>query len=117
MKIIFYNKAGSQIVYTEDKIYFYLFSGEPVGYIDKNSIYNFEGTHLGFLIDEWIIDNHGNRVFFTKNAKDHGIIKDLGAIKDEKKPLPTKQPKKDYLVLPKLKNTWSKFRNKDFFKR
>jgi hypothetical protein len=45
------------------------FNGEPLAYIDeKNSIYGFNGKHLGWFEDHIIWDHSGKKVGFTKSS-------------------------------------------------
>jgi len=68
MEIIFYNSQGHPTAYTEDEVYIYLFSGQPVAYIDDSSVFAYNGRHLGRFEDGWIRDNQGNCVFFTEDS-------------------------------------------------
>lgn len=80
MEILFYNESGVSAAYTEDGTHIYLFSGEPVAYIDGNSIFSFSGKHLGWYIQGWIRDNNGDCVFFTKEATG-GPVKPVKSVK------------------------------------
>jgi hypothetical protein len=46
----------------EDDATIYLWSGKPVAYLDKNSVYGFNGNHLGWFIKGAIYDHDGKVV-------------------------------------------------------
>ena len=46
MSLTFYDSSGKPVAYTEDGTHIYLFSGEPVAYLDNESVYSFSGKHL-----------------------------------------------------------------------
>lgn len=69
MELTFYDSNGRPVGYTEDGVHIYLFSGEPIAYIDNRSVYSFSGRHLGRFGNGWIRDNNGRCVFFTQQAK------------------------------------------------
>ena len=58
-EIDFYDHDGQPIAYTQDRVHIYTFSGDPVAYLDGDSVYSFSGKHLGWFVDGWIRDNYG----------------------------------------------------------
>ncbi len=95
MKIFFYNKRGRSVAFSEDGEHIYLFTGEPVAYLEGSSIYTFNGKHLGWFDNGWVKDHDGKSVFFTDTALG-GPIKPLITLKPEKcalMPIPFKRMK------------------------
>ena len=43
-------------------------SGEPVAIVDDESVFAFDGRHLGWFLDGWIRDHAGDCVYFTDDA-------------------------------------------------
>jgi hypothetical protein len=78
--LTFYDGTGCPVAYSNDEENVYMFSGEPVAYLKGNSVYAFDGSHLGFFTDGWVRDHQGFYVFFTENAKG-GPPKPLRALK------------------------------------
>lgn len=117
MSGIFYNKKGSLIAYTEDNSDIFSFTGEPLAYIHEDSVYTYEGKHLGFYQDGWIMDKEGMCVFFNKNAKGGPprIMKDIGPVKSPKLKTPVKKPREDKPKKPELKQAWSELSSIKFF--
>jgi hypothetical protein len=66
--VVFYDKTGAPTVYSLTGSELYYFSGDPVGYVDGDSVYSFAGKHLGWFIDGWIRDHLGEPVFFSARA-------------------------------------------------
>ncbi len=117
MALIFYDKIGTPMAYTDDNIHIFYFTGETIAYIHGISIYNYEGKHLGFFKDGWIRDNNGKCVIFTKGAIDgpKKRTQDIAPVKSQKLNIPNKKPKenknKEFLV----KQEWSELAVKEFF--
>lgn len=60
----FFDSQGRAAVYLDmsDGFTFFLWSGEPVAYLDADSIYGFNGKHLGWYSRGSIYDEDGNVV-------------------------------------------------------
>jgi hypothetical protein len=117
MSYIFYNKSGSLIAYTEDNCHIFKFTGEPLAYINEDSVYTYEGKHLGFYQGGWIRDNDGMCVYFTKDAKGGPPrkMKEIGPVKSPKSKIPEKKPRNNQLKKPEIKQVWSKLSLVKFF--
>ena len=57
-----FDVRGRATVYLEpsDALTFYLWSGEPVAYLDDDSVYGFNGTHLGWYHNGAVYDHDGD---------------------------------------------------------
>lgn len=113
----FFNQIGEPIIYTDDNIHLFSFSGKPVAYIYGKLIYTFSGKHIGFFLDGWIRDLNGYCVFFSEIATG-GVFKPL------KKYLPFKSfkhflPSKSFRQYPHpmtyKRNAWSRYSDLNFF--
>ena len=115
--IIFYNEAGEAVAYSEDGVHIYLYSGIPVAYFDKNSIYSYSGRHLGWFEDGWIRDNNCDCVFFIENAKGGPLkpLKKLKPLKGLKKLKPLKKLKELKPLKPVKSLNWSLLSLEKFF--
>ncbi len=71
------DQTGQPIAYVEDDGSIYLFSGEPIAYLDGGSVWSYSGKHLGWFDSGLIRDNSGDTVFFTENASGGPITKPL----------------------------------------
>jgi hypothetical protein len=67
--VVFYDRNGDPVAYTDDGEYVYLFNGSAVGHLVRDSVYAYDGTHLGWFIDGWIRDHDGHCVYFTDDAE------------------------------------------------
>ena len=66
----FYDSRGRAAAYFEESndLVVYLWSGEPVAYLDDESIFGFNGKHLGWYRDGLIYDNDGGIVVAPASA-------------------------------------------------
>lgn len=97
----FYDQSGSPVVYSHDDTHLYLFSGDPVGYLRRDSVYGFNGRHFGWFLNGWIYDHGGSPLFFSEKCKG-------GPLKPLKQVTPLKsvrklRPLKSLRQLPPLK--------------
>ncbi len=115
--INFYDQAGVPIAYTEDLQNIYLFSGEPVAYIDGDSIYSYSGEHLGWFVNGWVIDHNGDNVYFSENTKGGPFkpLKQFLPFKGFKGFLPFKGFKELKPFKPVVSLGWSDMANVSFF--
>src|SRR5215831_14356200 len=92
MELTFYDVNGRPIAYSDDGRYIYAFSGLPLAYLDGDSVYAFDGQHLGWWERGWVRDHQGAWVFFTDSAVVDGP------------PMPAKhaQPVKGFRNMPPL---------------
>ena len=115
--ITFYDRHGAPIAYSDDLESIYFFSGEPVAYIVGDSIYDFNGNHLGWFTDGWVRDHNGEAVFFTEISK-YGPLKPFKQFKPFKS-LKLLKPLKALRELKPLKpfNSphWSSLSGDNFF--
>ncbi|MGL4874001.1 MAG: 4-fold beta flower protein [Clostridium sp.] len=81
--MVFYNQRGRAICYTEDNEHIFLFSGEPVAYINGNSVYGFNGEHLGWFENGWILDHVCYYKYFSEIATG-GPVKPVKHVKPVK---------------------------------
>jgi hypothetical protein len=113
----FFDSKGTAAVYFEysdAEHTFYLWSeGEPVAYMDEDSLYGFNGKHLGWLQNGAVYDHEGNVVAAT-----------AARFQDPVHPPPPKgykqyKPYKDYKEYrpykPALNTTWSTMTVRAFF--
>ena len=66
--MVFYDQHGHPLAYSEDRTHIYLFSGEPVAYLDGDVVYGYNGKHYGWFVNGWIRDLNGYCVFYTEDA-------------------------------------------------
>ena len=106
-RTVFYNKRGMPTVYSEDGKHIYNYEGKPLCYIHQNSVFNFQGNHLGFFLKGWITDKKGKKIWFTENAENKLPTKDIGRIPEPKQSLPNKKSRKSVSKTPQLKEEFS----------
>ncbi|MFX1500268.1 MAG: 4-fold beta flower protein [Promethearchaeota archaeon] len=119
MSLIFYNKTGTPIAYSDNKVNVFYFTGKAIAYIHQDSIYSYEGKHLGFFKDGWIRDNQGKCVLFTLNAKNgpKKRIKDISPVKSQKSDIPDMKSRENIKIRLIEKQEWSELISKEFFKQ
>jgi hypothetical protein len=57
-KMTFYDFEGTPVAYCDDGEAIYLYTGEPMAYLDTDSVYAYSGRHLDFFVDGWVRDHH-----------------------------------------------------------
>jgi len=117
MEIVFYNKNGRPIAYTEDWATIYLYTGDPVAYLDQDAVYAFAGTHLGWFVEGRILDRAGRDVFFTDLAMGQPAIP-VGLTpvrKDVRRAMPIRQKREAKPALPERAYAWARRSSEKFF--
>jgi hypothetical protein len=104
---------------TENNTDVYLYSGELVACLNRDSVYSSTGRHLGWFVDGWILDHDGNHVFFSDIATGGPArpAKHASPGKAMRRSRPiqgAKEPKPPY---PERKHAWSRFASEEFFSR
>lgn len=64
----FYDAAGRAVAYCDDGRLIYSFGGVALAYLEGDSVYAFNGQHLGWWDRGWVRDHHGAWVLFTEIA-------------------------------------------------
>ncbi len=69
-EITLFDHDGNPVAYIvpDDENTIYLWSGEPVAYLDGEDVYGFNGRHLGWFEEGIIWDHEGNRVGFIEGT-------------------------------------------------
>lgn len=49
MSLDFYDRNGRPYAYSDDGEHIFTFNGKPVAYICEDSIYRFDGQHVGYF--------------------------------------------------------------------
>lgn len=118
--MVFYDNHGGPAAYTEDGEHIYLFTGEPVAYLDRDAVYGYNGRQFGWFDNGWIRDLNGDCVFFSENATGSGPmkpIKHICPIKCIKHIKPIKCIKEIRRVRTVNHLGWSKLSGFEFFKQ
>lgn len=117
MDIVFYDRTGAAVAYSDDRENIFSFNGEAVAYLDADAIYSFRGVLLGWLENGWLRDRDGRCVAFT----DHAVG---GPQRPWKKAIPTalpqqslpaKEQKDPRTLRPVHSNAWSTLSAEAFF--
>lgn len=107
-EISLYDDAGEAVAYidTEDEFNIYLWNGDPVAYLDEQSIYGFNGKHLGWFEDGIIWDHKGCAVGFIDGAVD--MLTKLERLKGLQKLTPLKSLQQLEPLEPLHLNQWGR---------
>ena len=117
MDITFFDENGEPIAYSDDNEHIFLFDGSAVAFISDDSIYDYDGKHLGWFEDGWVRDGNGYCVFFTDEAIGGPMhpMKSMKPMKSLKELKPLKGLK-ELKPLKSLKSSsWSQQSNVNFF--
>lgn len=77
-EIILYDPQGNPCAYCEDGEHLWTFDGRPAGYLHEQSIYSYNGAHLGWHFGGWVRDHQGYVAFATNAGKaDPGPMRNM----------------------------------------
>ncbi len=107
-EISLYDDAGEAIAYidTDDEMNIYLWKGKPVAYLDDESVYGFNGKHLGWFKEGIIWNHEGYAVGFIEAAVNK--LTKLERLKGLQKLAPLKSLQKLEPLEPLQKNKWAR---------
>jgi hypothetical protein len=109
----FFDSKGAAIAYFDDDDTLYLWSGEPVAYMDEDSLFGFNGNHLGWRKDGVIYDHDGYVVAaISSRFKTPVAVAPLKALKELK---PLKSLKELKPLKPIFVSSWSDNPARSFF--
>ena len=115
----FYNQEGEAVAYADgDGRHIWSFDGEALGYLDRNGVYNYNGTFCGWYEGGCLWDLNGDCALFTQQAK-KGPVKPVRIARPAravKEVRPVKSAKERRPVRPAHSVNWSKFIGVDVFK-
>lgn len=117
MTLDFYDRSGRPYAYSEDGETIYTFSGVPIAYIDDDSIYGFNGRHLGHFQSGAVYDQHGNTLIFTDEASGGPMkpMRQMKPMKSMKQMLPMKAMKQMKPMRPMFSLGWSQYSPEQVF--
>ncbi len=106
-EIDLYSKNGEALAYIDldDDFIIYMWNGTPVAYIDEDSIYGFNGKHLGWFQNGIIWDNKGYAVGYMEGVFTTSFK--ILPIKSIKQITPIKSIPQIPPILPIFKKQWS----------
>ena len=103
-----YDDAGEAVAYidTDDEMNIYLWKGRSVAYLDDESVYGFNGKHLGWFKKGIIWDRKGYVVGFIEGAVSK--LTKLERLKGLQKLTPLKSLQQLEPLEPLQKTKWGK---------
>lgn len=109
-EISLFNSSKAPVAYVADDLTIYLWSGEPVAYLDSDPtggfhVYGFNGKHLGWYVSGVLRDNNGHSVGARKEAFSAPV--QLEPFKSFKQFKPFKWFKELPPIRPLFVNSWS----------
>jgi len=113
--VALYDSRRQAVAYLDpnDNRTVYLWSGEPVAYLVDESIYGFNGKHLGWYENGVIVDHDGNVVVSPAIAFRKPV--QPAPARGLKGVAPSKETKERTPVKPALASSWSDLSVRDFF--
>ena len=111
----FYDKSGRPVVYCHDEVHVYAFSGEPLAYFRTNSVYSFNGSHVGWYLNGWIYDREGFALVFSEKSRGGPLrpLKKLKPLRSLRMLRPLKSIRENRPLRPLLRSQWSSLRFED----
>jgi len=114
----FYDHSGKAVAYLHsDTVSVYLYSGDPVAWVSGEYLYAYSGKYLGWLVDGWVIDRFGNRVFFTEEASGGPVrpVRNVKPVKGVRKVRPVRGVREVRPGHPVRSLSWSALSGEHFF--
>jgi hypothetical protein len=115
----FFDRNGAAVCYSLDDEHFFLWSGEPVGYLYDEKVYSFGGSFLGWFEDGWLYDSSNNPALFMD-----GAIGGPGKPGKQGKPgkggragMPGKAGRPGTPGRPGKSSSWSRFSGANYFEQ
>ena len=111
----FYDSQGRAVAYVDEveDLTIYLWDGKPVAYLDEDSVFGFNGKHLGWLRGNAIYDHDGNIVAALPEAFQSSVR--AAPVKSFKQFAPFKSFEEFKPFKPFFSRTWSDTPAKVFF--
>ena len=111
MPLTFYTSSGKPYAYSEDGEQIYTFSGLPLGYLYQDSIYNYQGDHIGYFSNGLLRDRLGRVALFTNetSAGPTQPSKKMSPSREMKQPLPEKAHRSEPSKRPMNRMQWSSY--------
>lgn len=76
-----YDQAGDVYAWLHETGKIYGLDGENLAFIDTNSVYTWDGTHVGWWQDGHIRDEAGRVALFTSQAENLGVVRPVRAVR------------------------------------
>ncbi|WMT92794.1 4-fold beta flower protein [Pelagibacterium sp. H642] len=83
MALDFYDRHGQPRLYSDDGEHLFDWAGNPIAYLKDGHIYGYNGAHLGWLHDGWLVNNSGHRLLIDDGATG-GPMKPMKKVKPMK---------------------------------
>lgn len=117
--IVFYDRTGVAVAYTEDGTHIFLFGGQPIAYLDSDAIYSYGGELLGWFENGWVRDKDGRCVAFSEQAVGgpQRPVKKSWPHQSPRQASPVKEHQDPRSLRPIHSNAWSAESAHDFFSR
>lgn len=106
-EITLFDREGAAIAYidTNEELTIFLWNGTPVAYLEKSTIYGFNGKHLGWFKDGIVRDHQGGGVGFIEGAVSK--LTKLEPLKSLQKLTPLRSLQELEPLEPLFKDSWS----------
>lgn len=107
-EISFYDDSGEAVAYidTNEEMNIYSWHGDPVAYLERDSIFGFNGKHLGWFENGIIRDHSGYAVGFVEGSINK--LTKLERLKSLQKLTPLKSLQQLEPIKPFYHNQWAR---------
>lgn len=117
VSVTFYDRSGRATAYSEDGVHVYLFSGEPVAYLNAEALYSYRGELMGWFEDGWLRDKDGRCIAYSDQATGGPLQPVKGARPNQsaRQAVPAQQRQDPRSLRPIHSNAWSNQTAQEFF--
>lgn len=115
----FFDREGRAACYSPDGEHFYLWSGQPVGYVSNGMIYSFGGQLLGWFENGWLYDRQNRPALFSAGATGGPVrpVRQVAPVKAVRAVRPVKGVRQVAHVRPVGSLTWSQVASQLYFQQ
>lgn len=115
--VVFYDRDGAPVAYSEDGEHIFLFGGEAIAYLEDDAVYSYRGELKGWFESGWLRDKDGRCVAFSEYATGGPLRADMKPEPQRalKQSLPTRERQDPRALRPIHSNCWSVLTTIQFF--
>jgi hypothetical protein len=114
----FFDRQGFPVAYSDERGHIFSFQGQALAYLEGDSVFTFQGRHIGWYAHGWIWDHGGCAVLFGTEAAALGPMLPLKRhlpLRSARQGLPFRGLQQQKPLKVPFSNLWSTLNREHFF--